>query len=96
MGEKIGKMFHCAYHLSHKKCFVECFIYCLEKKSKNRKKLIKLKLWSVVLSVTCASLLNESLYKKNPLKNNQNPDFKFGFLDLWILVPSPLKLAVYL
>ena len=34
MREKNGKMFHCAYHLSHKKCFVECFIYCREKKSK--------------------------------------------------------------
>ena len=36
--KKIGKMFHCAYHLSHKKCFVECFIYCLEKKIEKSKK----------------------------------------------------------
>jgi len=38
MREKIGKIFHCAYHLSHKKCFVECFIYCLEKKIEKSKK----------------------------------------------------------
>ena len=59
-------------------------------KSKNRKKLIMLKLWSKVLSVTCASLLNESLDKKeNPLKNNQNPNSKFGFLDSLDFSPPP-------
>ena len=90
MGEKIGKMFHCAYHLSHKKCFVECFIYCLEKKSKNRKKLIKLKLWSVVLSVTCASLLNESLYKKSTQKQPKSgfQIWIFGSLDFSPLPPK--------
>ena len=90
MREKIGKIFHCAYHLSHKKCFVECFIYCLEKKIEKSKKAHQAKLWSVVLSVTCASLLNESLYKKSSQKQPKSgfQIWIFGSLDFSPLPPK--------
>merc|ERR1719220_2003949 len=90
MREKIGKIFHCAYHLSHKNVLLNVSYIVLKKKSKNRKKLIKLKLWSVVLSVTCASLLNESLYKKSSQKQPKSgfQIWIFGSLDFSPLPPK--------
>jgi len=51
------------------------------KKIEKSKKAHQAKLWSVVLSVTCASLLNESLYKKILSKTTK---IRISNLDFWI------------